>query len=142
MIISSDYPWKALCYIKKEDYILYNIVYTLECRIFSGEFFHYRRRKKNDWFVWFDKSYRYSTQCTMYILRIGNLKRFLKHFSFFSFIFLCIYSTLRHLPPLRFHCVRGCWDLTQDCCDFGITARRSNHSAIFNHFSSQPHFLV
>ncbi len=30
-------------------------------------------------------------------------------------------STLLHLPPLRFHCVRGCWDRTQqDCCDFGI----------------------
>jgi hypothetical protein len=25
-----------------------------------------------------------------------------------------------HLPPLRFHCVGGCWDRTQDCCDFGI----------------------
>ncbi len=23
------------------------------------------------------------------------------------------------LPPLRFHCVRGCWDRTKDCCDFG-----------------------
>ncbi len=25
-----------------------------------------------------------------------------------------------HLPPLRFHCVGGCWDRTQDSCDFGI----------------------
>jgi hypothetical protein len=30
------------------------------------------------------------------------------------------YSTLLHLPPLRFHCVGGCWDRTQDCYDFGI----------------------
>jgi len=30
------------------------------------------------------------------------------------------YLTLRHLPPLRFHCVRGCRDRTQDCYDFGI----------------------
>ncbi len=29
-----------------------------------------------------------------------------------------LYSTLLHLPPLRFHCVDGCWDRTQylyDC---------------------------
>ncbi len=31
-----------------------------------------------------------------------------------------LYSTLLHLPPLRFHCVGGCWDRTHDCCDFGI----------------------
>ncbi len=33
--------------------------------------------------------------------------------------FLLLYSTVHHLPPLRFHCVGGCWDWTQDCCDFG-----------------------
>ncbi len=32
------------------------------------------------------------------------------------------YSTLLHLPPLKFHCVGGCWDRTQDCCDIGIDA--------------------
>jgi hypothetical protein len=36
------------------------------------------------------------------------------------FFFYVLYSTLLHLPPLRFHCVGGCWDRTQDCCDFGI----------------------
>jgi hypothetical protein len=30
------------------------------------------------------------------------------------------FSTLFHLPPLRFHYAGGCWDRTQDCCDFGI----------------------
>jgi hypothetical protein len=35
-------------------------------------------------------------------------------------IFKLLYSTLLHLPPLRFHCVEGWWDRTQDCCDFGI----------------------
>ncbi len=34
--------------------------------------------------------------------------------------FILLYSTLRHLPPLRFHCVAGCWDWTQDCFDFAI----------------------
>ncbi len=34
--------------------------------------------------------------------------------------FILLYSTLRHLPLLRFHCVAGCWDWTQDCFYFGI----------------------
>jgi hypothetical protein len=39
-------------------------------------------------------------------------------FSDFSY---CVrYSILLHLLPLRFHCVRGCEDRTQDCWDFGI----------------------
>ncbi len=38
----------------------------------------------------------------------------------FRFFFLYVlYSTLLHLSPLRFHCVGGCWDRIQDCCDFG-----------------------
>ncbi len=31
--------------------------------------------------------------------------------------FFILYSTLLHLPPLRFHCNDGCWDRTQDCCN-------------------------
>ncbi len=31
-----------------------------------------------------------------------------------------LYSTLLHLPTLRFHYARGGWDRTQNCCDFGI----------------------
>jgi hypothetical protein len=31
-----------------------------------------------------------------------------------------LFTALLHLPPLRFHCVRGCWGRTQDCCEFGI----------------------
>jgi hypothetical protein len=30
--------------------------------------------------------------------------------------FFVLYSTLLHLPPLRFHCADGCWDRTQDRC--------------------------
>jgi hypothetical protein len=41
-----------------------------------------------------------------------------------------LYSTRLHLPPLRFHCVGGLWDRTQDSCDFSALAvRRSGHSA-------------
>jgi hypothetical protein len=36
------------------------------------------------------------------------------------FLFCELYSTLLHLPPLRFHCVGGCRDLTQDCWDLVI----------------------
>jgi hypothetical protein len=32
---------------------------------------------------------------------------------------------LFHLLPLRFHCNGGCWDRTQDCCDFGIDSQTS-----------------
>ncbi len=35
-------------------------------------------------------------------------------------LFYVRYSTLLHLPPLRIHCVGGCWDRTQDSCDYGI----------------------
>ncbi len=33
------------------------------------------------------------------------------------------YSTLLRLPPLRFLYVGGCWDPTQDCCDFDIVSQ-------------------
>ncbi len=39
---------------------------------------------------------------------------------FFYKSFYVHYSTPLRLPPLRFHCVGGCWDRTHDCCDFGI----------------------
>jgi hypothetical protein len=35
-------------------------------------------------------------------------------------IFYVCYFTLLHLPLVRFHCVGGCWDRTQDCCNFSI----------------------
>jgi hypothetical protein len=50
---------------------------------------------------------------------------------FLFFTFYVLYPTMLHLPPLRFHCVGGCWDRkTQDCCAFGIGSQtHSNHSA-------------
>ncbi len=33
------------------------------------------------------------------------------------FYFFVLYSALFHLPPLRFHCVDGCRDRTQDRCN-------------------------
>ncbi len=47
------------------------------------------------------------------------LGQFFKGF-FGVFSFYVRYSTLPHLPPLRFHCVGRSWDWTQDSCDYGI----------------------
>ncbi len=43
-------------------------------------------------------------------------------------VFYVLYSTLFHLPPLRFHCVGGCWDRTQASCDFGFDCQGSARS--------------
>jgi len=37
-----------------------------------------------------------------------------------TIFFFVLYSTLLHLPPLRFHCADGCWDRTQDSCNWCI----------------------
>ena len=39
--------------------------------------------------------------------------RFILKGDFLDFSFYVRYSTLLHLPPLRFHCVGVCWDRTQ-----------------------------
>jgi hypothetical protein len=46
-------------------------------------------------------------------------KFLLKEEFFWIFSFYVRYSTLLHLPPLRFHCVGGCRDRTWDSCDYG-----------------------
>jgi hypothetical protein len=35
-------------------------------------------------------------------------------------IFKELHLTLLHLPLLEFHCFGGCWDRTQESCDFSI----------------------
>ncbi len=46
------------------------------------------------------------------------------------FLFYVRYSTLLHLPPLKFYCVGGCWDGTQDyIATLALTARRTKHSS-------------
>ncbi len=42
-----------------------------------------------------------------------------------------LYSTLLHLPPLRFHCVGECWDRTQESCDLGIFKIEHRQEGIF-----------
>jgi hypothetical protein len=59
-----------------------------------------------------------SEQC---VLLCNVILLFLKG-DFFDFFFEFTLSLL-HLSPLRFHCVGGCWDRHQDCCDFGIDSQ-------------------
>jgi hypothetical protein len=48
---------------------------------------------------------------TVAVARMGGIFRF----------FNVLYSTLFHLPSLRFHCAEGYWERTQDSCDFDLT---------------------
>ncbi len=63
--------------------------------------------------------------CTVFLNRSNAVNVFSVRYSLIcyrgiiKFVFHVLYSTLLHLPPLRFHCVGGCWDRSQDCCDFG-----------------------
>ncbi len=43
---------------------------------------------------------------------------FFKYFLGGFFIFFVLCSTLLNLPPFRFHCADGCWDPTQDRCNW------------------------
>ncbi len=47
----------------------------------------------------------------------GIFEGFLKYFIQQCFV----------LQPLRFHCVGGCWDRTQDCCVFSINGSQKVH---------------
>ncbi len=97
-------------------------------------------------------AYRYGTsqactECAMFRCEIQNFRYiitfkktggFLYIFIYIFFIyFYVLYSTLLHLPPLRFHCVGGCYDRTQDCATSALAARRSNHLA-----RSHPYYII
>jgi hypothetical protein len=43
-----------------------------------------------------------------------------------------------HLPPLRFYCVGGCWDRSQDSCDFGIGWQTLSSTSATSHPHSVP----
>ncbi len=44
-------------------------------------------------------------------------------------MFSVLYSTLLHLPSLRYHCVGGRWDRTQDCSASALAVGHCNLSA-------------
>jgi hypothetical protein len=59
--------------------------------------------------------------------------------------FMVLYSTLLHLPPLRFQCVGECWDRTQDSCDFGIDCQMLYSHPAKSHpksATSHPHLAT
>jgi hypothetical protein len=45
---------------------------------------------------------------------------------FRKYSFSCTLFNTASYYALRFHCVGGCWDRTQDCCDLGMTDRPLN----------------
>ncbi len=48
----------------------------------------------------------------------------------FGFFFYVLYSTLLYLPPLRFHCVGGCWIDPGTVATSPLAVKRSNHLTI------------
>ncbi len=55
------------------------------------------------------------------------------HKGIFWVCFMYVISTLLHLRPLRFHCVGGCWDRSQDCCYFGIDSQTLYYHSARSH---------
>jgi hypothetical protein len=53
-------------------------------------------------------------------LLVERTTSYTEHIKQEGFFYYVLYSTLLYLPPLRFHCVGGWWDRTQDSCDFGF----------------------
>ncbi len=47
-----------------------------------------------------------------------------------------LYSTLLHLPPLRFHCLIWSWDQTQDRCGIGCQTLYSHSGTSHPHINS------
>ncbi len=65
-----------------------------------------------------------------FFLRCSSKPVNVKNWFFLNFLkfYYFLYSTLLHLAPLRFRCVRGCWDRTQQCSGsyvFGPPGSRS-----------------
>jgi hypothetical protein len=84
-------------------------------------------------FVWISSKNSTSGGCVLCVVcvHIQPFRIFAKQQVFLYYIYVNIqYSTLLHLPPLIFHCVGGCWDRFQDCCDFSICSHP--HSAILS----------
>jgi hypothetical protein len=54
--------------------------------------------------------------CVLYVQGFAAGIYLVKGGFFGFYLFYVQYSTLLPLSPLRFHCVGGCWDRTQDSC--------------------------
>ncbi len=58
--------------------------------------------------------------CSLKILEDGREQVVFFRIFFGGIFVFILYSTLFHLPPLRFHCADGCWERTQDRCNWCI----------------------
>ncbi len=59
------------------------------------------------------------------------------------FDFHTLFNTASYAaPPPRFHCVGGCWDRTQDCCDFGVGCQTLQPLVLFSSTKAGSHPLV
>jgi hypothetical protein len=57
------------------------------------------------------------------VLNFVYSKLYAKNADFNNLHTILTRMSLLHLPPLRFHCVEGCWDRTPESCDFGIASQ-------------------
>jgi hypothetical protein len=57
--------------------------------------------------------------------------------SILSFFLIVLYSTLLRLLPLKFHCVVGGSDWTQDLCDFGIGSQQAKSHPLFKLYDTE-----
>jgi hypothetical protein len=68
----------------------------------------------------------FEKECEMFSRLVYKHKHHIYFFLFFLFFWgifsfsFVLYSALLHLAPLRFHCAYGCWDQTQDRCNWCI----------------------
>ncbi len=83
----------------------------------SDDFDHFKVQYKLSWSYFMEKkrSYLILDPTARTIIKRSDSKT-LGDFS----IFFLLYSALLHLPPLRFRCADGCWDRTQDRCNWYI----------------------
>jgi hypothetical protein len=73
-------------------------------------------------------------------VRLTQMKKTrVKQGDFFDFFMYVHYSTLLHLPPLRFPCDGGCWDRTQD--SFRLRHWRSDALATRLHLIHKLHLI-
>ncbi len=78
----------------------------------------YTLKTKNVYFI-IPYNFIYVTPCHKFFRFIHTVQSVWPFYKF--------YSTLLHLPPLRFRCAGRCWDWTQNCCIVCIGSQMMSH---------------
>jgi hypothetical protein len=92
-------PWLHLAYSKGAPRFFNNL------RGIQGQYFNHERKNN------ILEPQENKMQLTFFACPTG---KYLLKGGFFLDFFYVRYSALIHLPPLRFHCVGGCWNRTQE----------------------------